>query len=309
MSRPAQHTGDAEGGRPPWAGATSAGSAETRRTESADPRSPGAADAPARDETTSTRELVLDRISHHYVTDAGNVVHAVEETSLQIPAGQFVCVVGPSGCGKTTLLKMLAGFLAPSGGEARYGSEVITGPSHQRGVVFQQANLYPWLTIRGNVELGPRFRRVPRRERAERTDRLLEMVGLPQFAGAKPYELSGGMQQRAQIARVLANQPDVVLMDEPFGALDALTRERLQADLLRIQRQRRQTVFFITHSVEEAVFLGDRVLVMSPRPGRIVLDERVDLASTYGPEVGAEMKSTPEFIEIRDRVAGAIQVG
>ena len=278
MSRPTQHTD----------GTTT------------DPRPGGA---------TSTRELLLDRIGHHYVAGSGDLVHAVDETTLQIPAGQFVCVVGPSGCGKTTLLKVLAGFLSPSHGEARYGSEVITGPSHERGVVFQQANLYPWLTIRGNVELGPRFRRVPRRERAERADQLLEMVGLPQFADAKPYELSGGMQQRAQIARVLANQPEVVLMDEPFGALDALTRERLQSDLLRIQRQRRQTVFFITHSVEEAVFLGDRVLVMSPRPGRIVLDETVNLAQAYGPDVGAEMKSTPEFIEIRDRVAAAIQLG
>ncbi|KAA9393802.1 ABC transporter ATP-binding protein [Kocuria coralli] len=258
--------------------------------------------------TASTQELLLDGVSHHYVAGSGNIVHAVAEATLRIPAGQFVCVVGPSGCGKTTLLKVLAGFLSPSSGEARYGDDVISGPSYQRGVVFQQANLYPWLSIRGNVELGPRFRGVPRKERAERAERLLEMVGLPQFADAKPYELSGGMQQRAQIARVLANQPEVVLMDEPFGALDALTRERLQADLLRIQRQRRQTVFFITHSVEEAVFLGDRVLVMSPRPGRIVLDEPVDLAATYGPEVGVEMKSTPEFIEIRDRVAGAIQI-
>ncbi|OLT09863.1 taurine ABC transporter ATP-binding protein [Kocuria sp. CNJ-770] len=247
-------------------------------------------------------------MSHHYVTDAGDVVHAVAETDLHVPGGQFVCVVGPSGCGKTTLLKVLAGFLPPSAGQARYGEQVITGPSPDRGVVFQQANLYPWLSIRGNVELGPRFRKVPARERTARADELLEMVGLAQFGEAKPYELSGGMQQRAQIARVLANQPEVVLMDEPFGALDALTRERLQADLLRIQRKRRQTVFFITHSVEEAVFLGDRVLVMSPRPGRILLDERVDLASTYGPDVGPEMKSTPEFIELRDRVAAAIQV-
>ncbi|MEX5258505.1 ABC transporter ATP-binding protein [Kocuria arenosa] len=259
-------------------------------------------------QATPTQELVLDRISHHYVADSGDVVHAVAETTLHIAAGQFVCVVGPSGCGKTTLLKVLAGFLAPSGGEARYGEEVITGPSHHRGVVFQQANLYPWLSIRGNVELGPKFRGVPQRERTARAEELLEMVGLSQFAEAKPYELSGGMQQRAQIARVLANQPQVVLMDEPFGALDALTRERLQADLLRIQRQRRQTVFFITHSVEEAVFLGDRVLVMSPRPGRIVLDEPVNLAAIYGPDVGVEMKSTPEFIAIKDRVAAAIQV-
>jgi len=259
-------------------------------------------------QVTSTQELVLDRVSHHYVADSGEVVHAVAETTLHIPGGQFVCVVGPSGCGKTTLLKVLAGFLPPSGGEARYGDEVVAGPSHHRGVVFQQANLYPWLSIRGNVELGPKFRKVPQRERRERADELLGMVGLSEFGDAKPYELSGGMQQRAQIARVLANQPQVVLMDEPFGALDALTRERLQADLLRIQRRRRQTVFFITHSVEEAVFLGDRVLVMSPRPGRIVLDEPVDLASTYGPEVGPEMKSTPEFIAIRDRVSAAIQL-
>ncbi|MFI7581701.1 ABC transporter ATP-binding protein [Kocuria sp. M1N1S27] len=257
---------------------------------------------------TPTRDLVLDGIAHHYVADSGDVVHAVSETTLRIPGGQFVGVVGPSGCGKTTLLKVLAGFLAPTQGEARYGDEVITGPSHDRGVVFQQPNLYPWLSIRRNVELGPKFRGVPKPQRESRSAELLEMVGLSRFGAAKPYELSGGMQQRAQIARVLANESEVVLMDEPFGAVDAITRERLQADLLGIQRRRRQTVFFITHSVEEAVFLGDRVLVMSPRPGRIVLDETVDLASVYGPDVGAEMKSTPEFIALRDRVAAAIQV-
>ncbi|PLC12871.1 taurine ABC transporter ATP-binding protein [Kocuria flava] len=266
------------------------------------------ADEPGAAPRSGTRDLVLDGVGHHYVTDAGDVVHAVAPTSLRIPGGQFVCVVGPSGCGKTTLLRVLAGFLRPSAGTARYGEEAITGPSHHRGVVFQQPSLYPWLTVRGNVELGPRFRGVSRPRRRERAEELLGMVGLERFGDAKPYELSGGMQQRAQIARVLANQPEVVLMDEPFGALDALTRERLQADLLRIQRRRRQTVFFITHSVEEAVFLGDRVLVMSPRPGRVVLDEPVDLASGLGPDVGAEMKSAPEFIAIRDRVAAAIEL-
>ncbi|WP_256840111.1 ABC transporter ATP-binding protein [Ornithinimicrobium faecis] len=254
--------------------------------------------------------FTLDAVSQRYITDSGEIVHALADTSLEVPAGQFVCVVGPSGCGKTTLLKILAGFLRPTGGQASVKGSPITGPSWERGVVFQQANLYPWLTVRKNVELGLKFRGVGAAERRETGQRSLDLVGLSGFEDKKTYELSGGMQQRAQIARVLANDPEIILMDEPFGALDALTRERLQMDLLQIARERQKTIFFITHSVEEAVFLGDRVLVMSPRPGRVVLDENVEISKNYGRLLpGKELRSTPEFIDLRDRIADTIYTG
>src|SRR5699024_2004156 len=160
----------------------------------------------------------------------------------------------PSARGHTAPLNTLAGSLPPTGGTARYRDPVITDPGAERGVVFQQPNLYPWYSVRDNVALGMRIRKVGKKERTEKAQEYLDLVGLADFGDAKPYELSGGMQQRAQIARVLANETDVILMDEPFGALDAITRARLQADLLTIQRKQHRTVFFITHDVDEAVF-------------------------------------------------------
>jgi ABC-type nitrate/sulfonate/bicarbonate transport system ATPase subunit len=251
--------------------------------------------------------LALDQVSHRYVTERGEVVHAVSDTTVTIPDGQFVCVVGPSGCGKTTLLKMLAGFLRPTGGAATMDGVPITAPSPERGVVFQHPNLYPWLSVRKNVELGLKFQGVPAGERSARSNEQLERVGLARFSDARPYELSGGMQQRAQIARVLTNDPGVILMDEPFGALDALTREQLQGDLLRISREGGKTIFFITHSVDEAVVLGDRVLVMSPRPGRVVLDVPVDISGKHGrPLEAEELRASEEFRDLREQVATAI---
>ena len=251
--------------------------------------------------------VALDQVSQRYVTDSGDVVHALAETDLEIPAGQFVCVVGPSGCGKTTLLKILAGFLTPSGGRASYRGTEISRPGAERGVVFQQPNLYPWFSVRENVALGMRIRGMKKRDRGEKAQEYLDLVGLGDFGDARPYELSGGMQQRAQIARVLANDSDLVLMDEPFGALDAITRARLQADLLTLQREQHRTVYFITHDVDEAVFLGDRVLVMSARPGRVVLDQEISLSAQAGHQLGEEMRRLPEFIELRERIAGAIE--
>lgn len=249
----------------------------------------------------------LDQVSQRYVTDAGDVVHALAETSLDIPEREFVCVVGPSGCGKTTLLNILAGFLQPTGGTATYRGDPINGPGAERGVVFQQPNLYPWFSVAENVSLGMRIRKASKKERAEKAAEYLELVGLSDFGKSKPYELSGGMQQRAQIARVLANESDVILMDEPFGALDAITRSRLQGDLLSLQRAQHRTVFFITHDVDEAVFLGDRVLVMSARPGRVVLDQPVKLSTESNQVLGEEMRRLPEFIELREKIAGAIE--
>ncbi|MFC8385355.1 ABC transporter ATP-binding protein [Nocardia sp. NPDC057272] len=227
-------------------------------------------------------------------------VQVLAPTDLTIEPGEFVCVIGPSGCGKSTLLNILAGFLPPTSGQVRVGDRVVDGPDPDRGVVFQQANLYPWLSVRGNVEFGPKVRGVPKQTRRAQAQRLLELVGLDQLGDRKPYELSGGQQQRAQIARVLVNDPGIVLMDEPFGALDALTRERLQRELLTLWRDRRKTVFFVTHGIEEAVLLGTRILVMGTEPGRVVHDVR----PTF--EAGADfatIRALPEFSALRDELA------
>jgi ABC-type nitrate/sulfonate/bicarbonate transport system ATPase subunit len=257
-----------------------------------------AAPAPAQGGGPGVR---FEGVTHRYVS-AARQVHALDGVDLDVAPGEFLCVVGPSGCGKTTMLQLLAGFLHPSEGTVTVGGRSVQRPGADRGVVFQQPNLLPWLSVRANVELGPRFRGVAKAERRARAERYLELVGLQDFLQLKPYELSGGMQQRCQIARVLANDPDVVLMDEPFGALDALTRERLQGELLGIWRETRRTFFLITHSVEEAVYLGSRVVVLTPRPGRIALDQRVDL-SALAPE---EVRRSPEFAQLRDRVSSAI---
>jgi len=251
------------------------------------------------------RRVVVDGLSHRYLSK-GAQVHALADIDLTIEPGAFLCVAGPSGCGKTTLLQLLAGFLKPTEGSITVGRQPITAPGPDRGVVFQQPNLYPWLSVLGNVELGPRLRGVDKATRRADAEKYLSMVGLQDFMQNRPYELSGGMQQRCQIARVLTNDPHIVLMDEPFGALDALTRERLQVELLNIWRETRKTIFFITHSVEEAIFLGSRVLVMSARPGRVVFDEPVDFSGKLGRELGAELRVLPEFVSLRDRVSKVI---
>jgi taurine transport system ATP-binding protein len=242
-------------------------------------------------------------VGHQYRRRDGDPVRALSAVDLEIPAGEFVAVVGPSGCGKTTLLQILAGFLTPSEGEVAVGGVPLSGPSPERGVVFQQPNLYPWMTVRENVALGPRLAGAGKAERTEIADRFLALVGLAEFADAAPYELSGGMQQRGQIARVLAADPAIMLLDEPFGALDALTRERLQDELHRIWLGSGKTAFFITHSVEEAVYLGTRVLVMSPRPGRVVLDAAVPFPADARTPA---LRATPEFVAFRQSIGERI---
>ncbi|MFN8041011.1 MAG: ABC transporter ATP-binding protein [Acidimicrobiales bacterium] len=243
--------------------------------------------------------MTLRGVSHDYRAKRRSIP-ALRDVDLVIDVGEFVCVVGPSGCGKTTLLQLLAGFLHPTQGEILVGGTPVGGPSPDRGVVFQQANLFPWLDVRGNVEFGPRMRHLPAAERRERSARYLDLVGLSDFGQVRPYELSGGMQQRCQIARVLANDPDIMLLDEPFGALDALTRERLQDELRRVWSGSDKTALFITHSVEEAVYLGTRVLVMSPRPGRIVFDAEVPFA--HEDHDGA-LRTTTDFVAFRQLVS------
>jgi taurine transport system ATP-binding protein len=249
--------------------------------------------------------VAVRALSHRYESRSGALL-ALADIDIEIAPGEFVCLVGPSGCGKTTLLRMLAGFQLPSSGTVTVDDEPVRRPGADRGVVFQQPTLFPWLSVRGNVELGPRLQGKARSERRAVAEHMLGLVGLLDVADRPPYELSGGMQQRCSIARVLANDPAIVLMDEPFGALDALTRERMQQELTRIWSATGKTVVFITHSVEEAVFLGTRVIVLSPRPGRIVLDERVEV-----PAVGAgeDVRLTPEFAAVRARVARHIRGG
>jgi ABC-type nitrate/sulfonate/bicarbonate transport system ATPase subunit len=246
--------------------------------------------------------IALNGVGHTFDGRAGSV-HALGPLDLTIEPGEFVTIVGPSGCGKTTLLQALAGFLIPTDGELLIGGSRISKPDPSRGMVFQQPNLYPWKSVRANVALGPQLRGAGRAERNAIADRYIELVGLTDFADAAPYELSGGMQQRTQIARVLANDPEIMLLDEPFGALDALTRERLQDELHRLWRGSGKTAVFITHSVEEAVYLGTRVLVMSPRPGRIIFDELVPFSDE---ERTQELRATSDFVEFRERVRAQI---
>lgn len=202
---------------------------------------------------------------------------ALRSVKLSIPRGQFVCLLGPSGCGKTTLLNLIAGFLSPSDGYIFVNGQVIDGPGPDRGMVFQDYSLFPWLTIQGNIEFGPSIAGLPARERRERAAHYLDMVNLGHSADRYPNELSGGMKQRVAIARALAAGPKVLLMDEPFAALDAMTRNHLQGELIRIHELERPTILFVTHNIDEAIRLADRVLVMSPNPGRVVRDVLIDL--------------------------------
>ncbi|GAA4398839.1 ABC transporter ATP-binding protein [Tsukamurella soli] len=255
---------------------------------------------------SEAERVVLTGASKTYETASGPTI-ALQATDLTIEPGEFVSIVGPSGCGKTTLLQLLAGFLEPTDGTVVVGGTQVRGPAADRGVVFQAPTLYPWLTVRGNVEFGPKVRGVAKAERRSRTVEMLDLVGLGDFGDKRPYELSGGMQQRAQIARVLVNDPAIILMDEPYGALDALTRERLQVDLLKIWRRAGKTIVFITHSVEEATFLSTRVLVMSARPGRVIVDRRIELPGDTPDGVrDPSVLATPEFNTLKVELAKAI---
>jgi NitT/TauT family transport system ATP-binding protein len=213
----------------------------------------------------------------------GRMVYALEDFSLGIERGEFVMVIGPSGCGKTTLLNILAGFERPTAGQVLLESQPVDSPGADRGVVFQEYALFPWLTLRQNVQYGPRERGLPDALIRELTERTLSMVRLTGAEDRYPHELSGGMRQRAALARVLINDPKILLMDEPFAALDAQTRARLQQEVARLWSETGKTVFFVTHSVEEAVLLGDRVIAMTALPGRLKADVRIDLPRPRDP--------------------------
>lgn len=214
--------------------------------------------------------LELHGVCFSYVNmQTGEHVNALEGVDLQIPRNEFLCVLGPSGCGKSTMLSLVAGLLKPTTGSILMNGNQITKPDADRGMVFQEYALLPWKTVRQNVELGLKIRRLPKQEQTSIAQRYIDMVHLNGFEDKFPHELSGGMRQRVAVARTLANSPVVMLMDEPFAAVDAQTRSSLQDDLSRVYEENRLTVVFVTHNVEEAVFLGDRVLVMTPRPGRV----------------------------------------
>src|SRR6188472_9895 len=219
-------------------------------------------------------------------------IEALARIDVTIEAGQFVCLIGASGCGKSTLLRIAAGFEEPTAGDVLAQGKPITGPGSDRGMVFQDYALFPWMTVRQNIGFGPRQRQLPRKEVEDIADEFVKLVGLEHAANRYPSQLSGGMKQRVAIARVLANNANILLMDEPFGALDALTREQLQRELLQIWTRTRVTILFVTHSVEEAALLADRVVVMSAGPGRIENDITIDLPRPRD-------VSSPEFNAVR----------
>ncbi len=215
---------------------------------------------------------------HKRFAAAGGEVEALRAVDLAVARGEFVCLIGASGCGKSTLLRLIGGFETPSEGQVLMDGRPVTGPGPERGMVFQDYGLFPWLSVRRNIEFGLVARGRPRAEVRTTAERFIEIIGLARFADAYPHQLSGGMKQRVAIARVLANDAAVVLMDEPFGALDAMTRERLQDELLSLWSSTGLTVLFVTHAIEEAILLADRIVVMSPGPGRITAEVPVRLA-------------------------------
>ena len=231
--------------------------------------------------------IVIDNVSKVFDSDGRKMV-ALQEIDLEIPRGQFVCLLGPSGCGKSTLLNAIAGFAPPTSGRIVADGVPVAGPGPERGMVFQEYALFPWMTVEQNVGFGLEIKGMARAQIAARVGELLKLLSLEDFAKRYPKDLSGGMRQRVAIARVLALDSPILLMDEPFGALDALTRRNLQDELLRLWAELKKTVIFVTHSIEEAIYLADRIVVMTYRPGTIKRDMLVDLPRLRDP-------AAPEF--------------
>lgn len=252
------------------------------------------------------KDLSAKALGMIYELPKGGSVHALENVSFDLESGRLLTLLGPSGCGKTTLLNILAGFLAPTSGEVMLGGEPITGPGQERGMVFQQGALFEWLNVAENVSFGPRMNKVAESTYGPHVEQLLSTVGLAGFGDKAIYELSGGMQQRVALARCLANDPEVILMDEPLGALDALTREKMQGLILDLWRTTGKSIVLVTHSVEEALYLGDKLFVMAPRPGRIHSVYELPFAQNAAEVEPRDLKASREFIEKREEILSII---
>ena len=250
--------------------------------------------------------LTIEHVSMRFDLPNGSHVQALKDVSLEIKTGELMSVLGPSGCGKTTLLNIVAGFLAPTEGKIELNGHRVTGPDAERGMVFQQGALFEWMSVRENVSFGPRMKGQREADWGKNVDHLLDVTGLRDFKEKSVYELSGGMQQRVALARCLANDPDVILMDEPLGALDALTREKMQGLVLKLWKETGKTIILITHSVEEALLLGERLLVMAPRPGRIHKEYRLPFADMGVGQDLREVKKHPDFGQKREEILSMI---
>jgi NitT/TauT family transport system ATP-binding protein len=248
--------------------------------------------------------LRIEQISRTFPPRAGHLpTRALEPTDLVVGDNDFVTILGPSGCGKSTLLRIIAGLDRPTSGRVTIDGREVTGPGADRGMVFQSYTLFPWLTVRENIAFGLRERGLPQAERRKIADAFIHRIGLTGFENHWPKQLSGGMQQRTAIARALANDPKILLLDEPFGALDNQTRALMQELLLGIWERDQKTVLFVTHDIEEAIFLGSRVMVMSARPGRIKAEIAIDLAHPRSYKI----KTTPEFVALKERLVEEIR--
>jgi NitT/TauT family transport system ATP-binding protein len=243
--------------------------------------------------------ITARNLSKAYATNAGEPIQALTQVNFDVAVGEFVSIVGPSGCGKTTVLRILAGLVGGYSGSVSVGGQVVHGPTPEIGVVFQDANLMPWRTVLANVTLPGQVLRLDPKACKERARQLLALVGLAGFEMKLPGELSGGMRQRAAIARALLHDPRILLLDEPFGALDAMTRDNMNVELARIAAQAGKTVFLITHSIAESVFLSDRVLVMSSRPGRIIEEIAIDLPRPRSLDIVADPQFASTVLHIR----------
>jgi NitT/TauT family transport system ATP-binding protein len=229
---------------------------------------------------------------------------ALHNVSFSVRNNEFVCLLGPSGCGKTTLIRVVAGLIRPDRGEIRVDGKAVTAPGRDRCMVFQQFGLLPWRTVMSNVEFGLEIEGVARAERQEIAREYLALVGLNGFEDYYPHQISGGMQQRVGIARALSKKPDILLMDEPFGAVDAQTREQLQEELLKIWAKTNNTVIFVTHSIDESIYLSDRVIIMQSRPGRIKEEVKIDLPR---PRWEGDVKADPRFAELRAAIRESLR--
>lgn len=250
-------------------------------------------------------KLTIHHLGVHFPQPEGGNTPVLGRVDLAIPAGELVVLLGASGCGKSTLLNAIAGFLPPTEGEIRVDQRRVTGPGADRGVVLQTDALYPWLNARDNVAFGLRLRSIPLNERHNRAEDALALVGLAGKGDHATWQLSGGQRQRVSLARALVADPDLLLMDEPLGALDALTREQMQDLVLEVWRRTAKTILFVTHSLDEALYLGTRLVVLAGPPGEIVLDEPLAFARR-ALEIGSKVKSLPEFTAARERLRGVI---